>query len=94
MAYNDSVYFQQSDIQQVISRLSETRDGMVKIKNELVDYNEQQLKLYWSTAGSVLAQSRLETFINQDVQEFIDYITARIEDLSSSVPYVNQMDEA
>ncbi len=94
MAYNDSVYFQQEKIQQVVSLLSETRDGMIKIKDELVQYNEEQLKLYWSTAGSALAQSRLESFINSDVQSFIDYITARIEELDSSVNYVNQMDEA
>lgn len=94
MAYNDSVYFQQEKIQQVVSLLSETRDGMIKIKDELVQYNEEQLKLYWSTAGSVLAQSRLESFINSDVQSFIDYITARIEELDSSINYVNQMDEA
>ena len=67
---------------------------MIKIKDELVQYNEEQLKLYWSTAGSALAQSRLESFINSDVQSFIDYITARIEELDSSVNYVNQMDES
>lgn len=67
---------------------------MIKIKNELIEYNNQQLKLYWSTAGSVLAQSRLESFINNDVQGFIDYINARIEELDSSISYVNQMDEA
>ena len=94
MAYNDSVYFQQEKIQQVVSLLSETSDGIIKIKDELVQYNEEQLKLYWSTAGSALAQSRLESFINSDVQSFIDYITARIEELDSSVNYVNQMDEA
>lgn len=94
MAYNDSVYFQQEKIQQVVSRLTETKDSMIKIKNELIEYNNQQLKLYWSTASSVLAQSRLESFINNDVQGFIDYINARIEELDSSISYVNQMDEA
>ncbi|MBD9099123.1 hypothetical protein EGP98_05990 [bacterium] len=94
MAYNDSVYFQQEKIQQVVSRLTETKDSMIKIKNELIEYNNQQLKSYWSTAGSILAQSRLESFINNDVQGFIDYINARIEELDSSISYVNQMDEA
>ena len=34
MAYNDSVYFQQEKIQQVVSRLTETKDSMIKIKND------------------------------------------------------------
>ena len=34
MAYNDSVYFQQEKIQQVVSRLTEKKDSMIKIKNE------------------------------------------------------------
>ena len=70
------------------------KGSMTKIKNELIEYNNQQLKSYWSTAGSILAQSRLESFINNDVQGFIDYINARIEELDSSISYVNQMDEA
>ena len=44
MAYNDSVYFQQEKIQQVVSRLTETKDSMIKIKNELIEYNNQDRK--------------------------------------------------
>lgn len=89
----DSLYFDQDALKRVISLLSDTRDSMTKIKEDLIQYNEANLKPYWSTAGSIMAQSRLEGFINQNVTDFINYISERINDLESSVPLVNQIDE-
>lgn len=90
----DTIHFDQASLQKVISLLSETRDGMTKVKEELIQYNETNLKKYWTTAGSATAQSRLENFINGDIESFIIYISARIQNLEESVPYVNQIDQA
>ena len=69
----DTIHFDQASLQKVISLLSETRDGMTKVKEELIQYNETNLKKYWTTAGSATAQSRLENFINGDIESFIMY---------------------
>ena len=91
---NDSLYFDQASLQKVISFLTEAKDGMTKVKEEFIQYNETNLKKYWTTAGSATAQSRLENFINGDIESFIMYISARIQNLEESVPYVNQIDQA
>ena len=90
----DSLYFDQASLQKVISFLTEAKDGMTKVKEEFIQYNETNLKKYWSSAGSIVAQSRLESFINNDIENFIQYINQRINDLQDSVPYVNRIDEA
>ena len=90
----DTIHFDQASLQKVISLLSETRDGMTKVKEELIQYNETNLKKHWRTAGSATAQSRLENFINGDIESFIMYISARIQNLEEFVPYVNQIDQA
>ena len=69
----DTIHFDQASLQKVISLLSETRDGMTKVKEELIQYNETNLKKYWTTAGSATAQSRLENFIKNNYKNKINF---------------------
>ena len=91
---NDTTRFDQASLQRVISFLTETRDDMIKLKEEFIEYNETKLKKYWISAGSIVAQSRLESFINNDIESLIKYINQGINNLQDSVPDVNNMNEA
>lgn len=92
--YGDGLDYGLEGVQSQIGVLEEVRDVIVQLKNDFIEYNAANLKPYWTTAGSVLAQSRLEGFINQDIESFINYIDNRIMDLKSAYDNLNKIDQA
>ena len=63
------------------------------IKNE-AEVEEDNMKVKKNKSKEEYGISRLENFINGDIESFIMYISARIQNLEESVPYVNQIDQA
>ncbi len=92
--YNDNLDFSPEGLQAQIGVLEEVRDVIKQLKNDFVAYNEANLKPYWSTAGSLLAQAKLESYINHDIEDFILYLDGRINDLKSAHSDLLKIDEA
>lgn len=92
--YSDNLDFSLEGLQAQIGVLEEVRNVISQLKNDFLGYNESNLKPYWATAGSVVAQSRLEGFIHNDIDSFIQYLDGRINDLKSALSDLHKIDEA
>lgn len=92
--YNDNLTFSSEQLEVQIGVLEEVRAVINKLKEDFMAYNEANLKPYWSTAGSIVSQAKLEGFINQDIDGFINYIDARINDLKVAHSNCVRIDEA
>lgn len=92
--YSDNLDFSPEGLQAQIGVLEEVLSVIKKLENDFVAYNESNLKPYWTTAGSIIAQSKLEGFIHTDIDGFIQYLTNRIEDLRSAHSNLLKIDEA
>ena len=96
MAYSksDLLTFDEVQLKAMIEIVEEVRDKMVVSKNSFDDYIAEQLKPNWTTEGGLNTVSSLENFSNSNIQSFIEYINARIQDLYSTLDSVQKINIA
>lgn len=91
---SDLLTFNEAQLKSMIQMVEEVRDKMISSKNNFDDYVANQLKPNWTTEGGLNTVSCLENFSSSNIQSFIEYINARIQDLYSALDSVQQINIA
>ena len=90
----DLLTFDETQLKSMIGIVEDVRDKMVLSKSNFDDNIANQLKPSWTTDGGLNTISGLKSFSNSNIQSFIEYINARIQDLYSALDSVQQINIA
>lgn len=91
---SDLLQFNEGQLSEMISIMEEIHDKMVVSKNSYDDYVANQLNPVWTTDNGRKSVSDLQSFSEQNIQNFINYINSRIADLNSALEYIKNINMA
>ena len=91
---SDLLQFNEGQLSEMIGIMEEIHDKMVASKNSYDDYVANQLSPVWTTDNGKKSVSDLQSFSEQDIQGFINYINSRISDLNSALENVKNINIA
>lgn len=92
--YGDNLTFSESGLQTVIGILSELKGEIGVFKDQYLEYVETNLKPNWTTTGGVQSVELLRNFAEEDIQNFINYLQNRIDNLNASAPRLSNINNA
>lgn len=91
---SDLLQFNESQLTAMIGIMEEIHEQMLASKNSYDDYVINQLSPVWTTDNGRKSISDLQKFSEQDIQNFLNYINSRIEDLNSALENVKNINIA
>ena len=99
-SYGDTVNFDKQGIINAVSSLREAGGEMVKLKDAFQSYKTDELDIQWKTAGGQIALGRLQSFIDVEITNFINYIQGpdgnggKVEELESILNPIDKINNA
>ena len=76
---NDRLDFSIDGVGKSVENLRLANDQNQKNKNAFIEYIDNNLAPEWNTAEGRVAVAELKNFVNTQFQEYIDYLTRRID---------------
>lgn len=92
--YGDNLTFSESGLQTVIGILGELKGEINSFKDQYLNYVETNLKPNWTTTNGVQSVEILRNFAEEDIQNFINYLQNRIDNLNASAPRLSNINNA
>lgn len=80
------------DISNSIKEIREKNKSNIDNKKVFIEYVENNLKPEWTTQGGQKALKKLSDYINNDYQNYVDYVSARIADLDKLLESLRKVD--
>lgn len=84
-------------VRETIEAIERLKDIMVdnnRIKDNFISYIDTKMAPYWTTEEGLETIEELRDFVNNDYQEYINYLNDRINALESIIPNLNAIDRA
>ncbi len=84
-------------VSETIEAIEKLKDIMVdnnRIKENFISYIDTKMAPYWTTEEGLETIEELRNFVNNDYQDFINYLNDRTNALESILPNLNAIDHA
>lgn len=94
VSHSDLLQFNEGQLAEMIGIMEEIHAKMTTSKNAYDDYVANQLSPAWTTDNGRKSVSDLQSFSEQDIQNFINYINSRVSDLNSALEHVRNINIA
>ena len=88
----DDLSFSLEEISNSIEKLRQENQDNIDNKNTFTEYVKNTLEPKWTTQGGKEALKKLYDYIDNDYQSYVDYVSARIDDLDSVLESLKKID--